>query len=55
MSCESCVRSEENGIGWYVKNAAEPLLVLVRQGGVIITEERTTKEQYERSKRKKKA
>ena len=50
MSCESCVRAEENGIGWYVKNTVEPLLILVRQGGIINTEECVTKEEYKRSK-----
>ena len=50
MSCESCIRAEENGIGWYVKNTVEPLLILVRQGGIINTEECVTKEEYKRSK-----
>ena len=36
MNCESCVQAEEKGIGWYVKNTAEPLLVLVRKGGIIV-------------------
>ena len=47
MSCESCVGAEENGIGWYVKDTVEPLLIMVRQGG---TEECLTKEKYNRSK-----
>ena len=51
MSCESCVRAEENGTGWYTKNTVEPLLVLVRQGGIISTEEFVTKEEYKRSKK----
>ena len=45
MSCESCIRAEDNGIGWYVKNTVELLLVLVRKGGVINTEECMTKEE----------
>ena len=44
MSCERCLRAEENGIGWHLKNTVEPLLVLVRQGGIITTEECVTKE-----------
>ena len=26
ISCEGCVRSEENSLGWYVKNSLEVLL-----------------------------
>ena len=50
MTCECCVRAEENGIGWYVKNIIELLLILVRQGGIINTEECVTKEEYKRSR-----
>ena len=30
IGCENSVKSEENGLGWYVKNNIEPLLVTVR-------------------------
>ena len=30
IGCENIVKSEENGLGWYVKNNIEPLLVAVR-------------------------
>ena len=26
ISCEGCVRSEENSLGWYVKNSLDVLL-----------------------------
>ena len=50
VSCECCVRAGENGIGWYVKNTVEPLLVLVREGGIISKEECMAQEEYKRSK-----
>ena len=34
--CENSVKSEENGLGWCVKNNLEPLLVAVRTSGTII-------------------
>ena len=30
IGCENSVKSEENGLGWYVRNNIEPLLVAVR-------------------------
>ena len=35
ISCEGCVRSEENSLGWYVKNSLEVLLQGVRATSVI--------------------
>ena len=32
---ENSVKSEENGLGWYVKNNIEPLLVAVRKSRTI--------------------
>ena len=26
ISCEGCVRSEENNLGWYVRNSVESLI-----------------------------
>ena len=34
--CENSVKSEENGLGWCVKNNLEPLLVAVRTSGTTI-------------------
>lgn len=38
ISCEMCIRSEENNLGWYVKKSVEPMLVQVRENGVLRTE-----------------
>ena len=26
ISCERCIRMEENNLGWYVRNSVEPLI-----------------------------
>ena len=26
ISCEGCIRMEENNLGWYVRNLVEPLI-----------------------------
>ena len=39
ISCEECMRSEENSLGWYVKNSLEVLLQRVRARSVIRSEE----------------
>ena len=41
--CEGCVRSEENSLGWYVKNSLEVLLQGVRATSVIRSEETVSK------------
>ena len=35
ISCERCIRSEENNIGWYVRNSIEPLLEAVKSAGTV--------------------
>ena len=30
ISCKNCIASEENNLGWYVKNKVEPLLIAVK-------------------------
>ena len=34
MSCESAIRSEENNLGWYLKNSFENLLQGVKHVGI---------------------
>ena len=40
IGCENSMKSEENGLGWYVKNNIEPLLTAVRTSRTI-THEKT--------------
>ena len=35
VSYERCTRSEENNMGWYVKNSIEPLLEAVKRAGIL--------------------
>ena len=39
MSCESCVKGEENNLGWYIKNSREILLRKVGETSIVKTEE----------------
>ena len=48
IGCEECIRSEENNLGWYVRNSLEPMLICVKLAGVIETENCTSKEEYKR-------
>ena len=38
ISCEGCVRSEENCLGWYAKGSDEPMLKVMARNGTIETE-----------------
>ena len=35
ISCEKCILSEENNMGWYVMNSVEPLLKAVKSAGIV--------------------
>ena len=43
ISCERCIRSEENNLGWYLKNATEEFLIRTKTAGVIETEKLSAK------------
>ena len=42
IACENSVKSEENGLGWYIKNNIEPLLAAVRTSRTITHEKQLT-------------
>ena len=42
IGCENSVKSEENGLGWYIKNNIEPLLAAVRTSRTITHEKQLT-------------
>ncbi|CAB4031495.1 Hypothetical predicted protein, partial [Paramuricea clavata] len=48
ISCEGCIRTEENSLKRYVKNSVEPLLQQVAKTGVIETERCETKENFKK-------
>ena len=51
MRCENSVKSEENGLGWYVKNNIEPLLVAVRTSRTITHEETVDPKEFKKIKK----
>ena len=52
IGCKNSVRSEENCLGWYVKNNTEPLLVAVRASRTIIHEETVDHKEFKKTKEK---
>ena len=46
MSCESAIRSEENNLGWYLKNSFENLLQGVEHVGIPKFRESFSKKGY---------
>ena len=47
------MKSEENGLGWYIKNKIEPLLVAVRKSKTITHEETVDPKEFKNRKLKK--
>ena len=50
IGCESSVKSEEKGLGWYIKNNIEPLLVAVRISRTITHEETVDPKKFKKTK-----
>ena len=50
IGCENSVKSEENGLGWYVKNNIEPLLAAVRTSRTITHEETVDPKEFNKIK-----
>ena len=48
------MNSEENGLGWYVKNNIEPLLVAVRKSRNITHKETVDPKEFEKTKEQRK-
>ena len=48
--CENDVKSEENGLGWYVKNNIEPLLFAFRTSRAITFEETVDPKEFKETK-----
>ena len=41
IGCKTCVKAEENSLGWYVKHHIEPLIVAVRISNTVPSENST--------------
>ena len=50
ISCEGCVTSEENNLGWSVKLSTESLLVQVRNSKIVDAASSVDKTEYKRNK-----
>ena len=49
ISCEGCVKAEENNLGWYIKNSTEPFLTMVNENQTLKTETCIDKNTYKSS------
>ena len=49
ISCEMCVRGEENNLGWYINNSVEPLLLKVKENKTIKTEGCMERKEYKKA------
>ena len=47
ISCDKYNKTEENNMGWYVKNSVEPFIVGVRKAGVLNSKECVRKDQFQ--------
>ena len=50
IGCEHSVKSEVNGLGWYVKKNVEPLLIAVRTSRAIAHEETVEPKEFKKTK-----
>ena len=48
ISCEWCIKGEENSLGWYVKQSNEPMLKVASMKTTIKTEETVRPEEFKR-------
>ena len=50
IECKNSAKSEENGLGWHVKNNIEPLLVAVRTSRIITHEKTVDPKEFKKTK-----
>ena len=46
ISCEGCIRMEENNLGWYVRNSVEPLIEGVKAAEKIEYNDTVNKKEF---------
>ena len=46
ISCEGCIRMEENNLGWYVRNSVEPLIEDVKAAETIEYNDTVNKKEF---------
>ena len=50
ISCEGCIRMEENKLGWYVRKSVEPLIEGVRAAETIAFNDAMNKKKYKQNR-----
>ena len=48
ISCEGCIRGEENSLGWYIRNSSEYILQVLSESNIIDTETSTEPEEFKK-------
>ena len=46
ISCEGCIRMEENNLGWYVRNSVEPLIQGMKAAETIKCNDTVNKKEF---------
>ena len=46
ISCEACIKMEENNLGWYVRNSVEPLIEGVKAAETIEYNDTVNKKEF---------
>ena len=54
ISCEGCIRMEENNLGWYVRNSVEPLIEGVKAAETIEYNDTVNKKEFKKERTMKK-
>ena len=49
ISCEGCVRMEENNLGWHVRNSFEPLIECVKAAETVEYDNTVNKREFKQS------
>ena len=53
ISCEACVRGEENNLGWYLRNCNEVMLRKAGEKGTVKVEEAKDTSEYKKTENQK--
>ena len=48
ISCESCIRSVENNMGWYLRNISKPLQEAAKSAGIVDEVNRVKPEEFKK-------
>ena len=49
ISCQGCIRMEENNLGWYVRNSVEQLIEGVKAAETVVYNDTVNKKEFKQS------